>query len=310
MTAFDSQFEELIAKYVEDYPDDFYEQLLLGPMTSVYSARKTSPCSDWMAFSNLLIDKFASHSLSFFHLSQGIVERRSDDTIKKAKGYDLFTVNALFRVMMETYIAFNWIFVAPRTNEEKEFRFLLWKLDGLFEKRKFEYTPEIEQEFAAVFAKDEADKQDALARITNNGFYQLLDPVQIARVLDAAKHKANWKYEWQANNILRPLKITELIQMTCRMDAFLNMYRYASLYTHSNYASIDKFKQMRGKPVPDDYAEPLIKLAVYLTTLLIDDMCTTDHNAARAFAALEPFFQSFITKMSAAIRKIPVRPVK
>lgn len=310
MTTSEIQFEELIAKYVEDYPGDFYERLLLGPMTAVYSARKTSSTMDWMAFSNLLINKFASHSLSFYHLSQGIVERRSDNTLKKTRAYDLFTVNSLFRVMMETYIAINWIFIAPRTVEEKEFRFLLWKLDGLFEKRKFEHSPEIKQEYADVFAKDEADKQEALNQIANNKFYRQLDATQIARVLDAAKHKANWKYELQTNNILRPLKITELIQMTCRMDAFLNMYRYASLYTHSNYASVDKFRQMRGKPVPDDYAKPLIKLAIYLTALLIDDMCISDHNSARAFAELEPYFQRFITKMSSVIKKIPVRAVR
>ena len=75
--------------------------------------------------------------MTFYHLSQGIVERRNDDTVKKSKGYDVFSVNSLFRVMLETYIAFNWIFVAPPTADEKEFRFLLWKLDGLFEKRKF-----------------------------------------------------------------------------------------------------------------------------------------------------------------------------
>lgn len=305
-----TEFDELIAKYLTDYPDDFYERLLLGPMTSVYSARKLSSFSEWMSFSNLLIDKFAIHSMSFFHLSQGIVEKRSDDTVKKAKGYDLFSVNSLFRVMLETYIAFNWIFVAPQTSEEKEFRFLLWKLDGLFEKRKFEYTDEIKQEAAAILAKDEADKSATVNHLKNNAFYLLLSPQEINRVLDVAKHKANWKYELKPDYELRPLKITELIQMTCRMDAFLNMYRYSSLYTHSNYASVDKFRQMRGKPVADEYAEPLLKLAIFLTTLVIDDMCVTDQNAARAFGELEPYFQRFITSMSGQIKKIPVRPVK
>lgn len=306
----EAEFDELIAKYLTEYPDDFYERLLLGPMTTVYSARKLSAYSDWMAYSDLLIDKFASHSLSFFHLSQGIVERRSDDTVRKAKGYDLFSVNALFRVMIETYIAFNWIFVAPASTDEKEFRFLLWKLDGLFEKRKFEFTEDIKHEAAAVLAKDEADKADAIDRISNNAFCASMPKSEISRVLDTGKHKANWKYELTTSGELRPLKITELIQMTTRMDAFLNMYRYSSLYTHSNFASVDKFRQMRGKPVADEYAEPLLKLAIFLTTLLISDMCLSDQNAARAFGEIEPFFQRFITQMSAQIMSIPVRPVK
>ena len=310
MTANLSEVDALIGKYIDDYPDDFYEKLLLGPLTSIYTARKLSNYSEWMSFSNLLIDKFAIHSLSFFHLSQGIVERRSDNTVKKGKGYDVFSVNALFRVMLETYIAFNWIYVAPKTDDEKEFRFLLWKLDGLFEKRKFEFTEEVKLEAADILAKDIADKSDTVDRLKSNAFYLLLTQQEIDRVLDVAKNKANWKYELQAGYKLRPLKITELIQMTCRMDAFLNMYRYSSLYTHSNFVSVDKFRQMRGKLVSDDYAEPLIRLAIFLTTLLINDMCVTNQNAGRAFGELEPYFQRFITSMSSQIKKNSIRPVK
>ncbi|HVX01146.1 MAG TPA: hypothetical protein VHA52_12045, partial [Candidatus Babeliaceae bacterium] len=159
---------------MEKYPEDFYEKLLLGPLTSVYSAKKLSVCSDWMNFSNLLIDKFAIHSLSFYHLLQGIVERKSDNTVKMGKGYDLFSINALFRVMMETYITFNWIFVAPQTSDEKEFRFLLWKLDGLFEKRKFEYTEGGKLIAVDIISEDIADKEATIDQIKGNGFYKML----------------------------------------------------------------------------------------------------------------------------------------
>ena len=94
MANINTEADELITKYVENYPDDFYERLLLGPMSNIYSARLQTIYSDWMVYSNLLVDKFAIHSLSFFHLSQGIVERRNDNTIKKSKGYDVFSVNA------------------------------------------------------------------------------------------------------------------------------------------------------------------------------------------------------------------------
>jgi hypothetical protein len=266
--------------------------------------------NDWMAYSNLLIDKFAIHSLSFFHLSQGIVERRSNDTVKKTMGYDLFSVNSLFRVMMETYIAFNWIFVAPETDDEKEFRFLLWKLDGLLEKRKFDYTEEMRLEMAESLQKDLTDKQATIERLKVNTFYRLLSQQEIERVFDISKNKAIWKYELKQDYKLRPLKITELIQITCRIDAFLNMYRYTSLYAHSNYTSVDKFRQMRGQLVSDDYAQPLLKLAIFLTTLVIDDMCLTDQNSRRAFGELEPHLQRSIIGMSSQIKKTPVRLAK
>ncbi len=279
-------------------------------MTEIYSARKDVGYHGWMNFSNLLIDKFAIHSLSFFHISQGIVERKMDNTTKIAMGYDLFSVNALFRAMMETYIAFNWIFVAPALKEEKEFRFLLWKLDGLFEKRKFEISEEIKIEAAKVLALDDEEKAATIIQIEQNLFYLSLNVLERAKVFDPGRHKAIWRYEQQPGLKLRQLKITELVQMTTRTEAFLNLYRYASMYTHANYISVDKFQQIRGKSVHDEYAQPLLRQAILLTTLVIDDMCRTDHNAARKFAEQDFFVQRFILQMSSYIRSIPVRKIR
>jgi hypothetical protein len=304
-----TEMDKLINKYVEEYPDAFYEKLLLGPLTNIYSARKQSEYSDWMNYASLLIDKFAIHSLSFFHLSQGIVERKNDGTVRKGKGYDVFSINALFRVMMETYIAFNWIYVSPKTVEEKEFRFLLWKLDGLFEKRKFEFTEDIKRESADILAKDEAEKKETIERLKNCSFYKSLPQKEIDKVLDTAKNRANWKCELLTGDKLRSLKIINLVQIVCKTDTFLNMYRYTSMFTHSNYVGVDQFRQMRGKRVADDYAEPLIKVAIFLTALIIDDMCITDKNAARVFSEQELYLQRFITKMSAQLKKTPAKPL-
>jgi len=302
--------DALISEYVTKYPDNFYEQILLGPMTQICSARKESGYEGWQNYSNLLIDKFAIHSMSYFHLTQGIVERKMDDTTRIAKGYDVFSVNTLFRAMMETYMAFHWLFIAPATIAEKEFRFLLWKLDGLYDKRKFELSEETKLDAADVLVYDAAEKIDASSRLAQNSFCQTLPSKELAKVFDPVKHKAIWRYELQPGPKLKQLKITELVQMTTRTEAFLNLYRYSSMYTHSNYISVDKFRQMRGKPVKDEYAQPLLHQAIVLTSLLIDDLCTSDQNAARAFSDQPYFVQRFIMQTSSYIRKIPIRPVR
>jgi len=76
----------------------------------------------------------------FFIYRRASSRGRVTIALRRERGYDLFSANALFPVMLETYLAFNWIFVAPQTAGEKEFRYLPWKLDGLFEKRKFEHS--------------------------------------------------------------------------------------------------------------------------------------------------------------------------
>lgn len=118
-------------------PLEFYEYLLLGPLTSVYSARKKTSLTGFLNYSNLIIDKFAIHSSSFYHLSNGIIEHNKSTESVKMRGYDMFSVNSLFRTMIENYITFNHLFVEPKSVEEKEFRFLLWKIDGLVDKSKF-----------------------------------------------------------------------------------------------------------------------------------------------------------------------------
>ena len=126
-----------IQKLLYNNPLTFYEFILLGPLTQLYVARKRTIYTDWRNYANLLIDKFAIHSASFYHLSEGIIEHKGSTEETKIKSYDLFTVNSLFRVMMETYITFNHIFVEPPTDDEKEFRFLLWKIEGFYEKKRF-----------------------------------------------------------------------------------------------------------------------------------------------------------------------------
>jgi hypothetical protein len=88
--------------YLEQDLDNLYQYLLLNVLTKVYTAKKqTSNSTDVDEYSNLFLDKFGIHSASFFHLSKGIIELKKSNEVVKMKGYDLFSVNSLFRVMME-----------------------------------------------------------------------------------------------------------------------------------------------------------------------------------------------------------------
>ena len=67
--------EFMIESYLYNNSLEFYEVLLLGPLSEVYTARKeNTQTNDWEDYSNLLIDKFAIHSSTFFHISAGIIE--------------------------------------------------------------------------------------------------------------------------------------------------------------------------------------------------------------------------------------------
>ncbi|RKS03024.1 DUF5677 domain-containing protein [Flavobacterium sp. 102] len=291
-----------IQKLLYQNPLTFYEYILLGPLAQVYVAKKKTNVPNWMNYSNLLIDKFAIHSSSFFHLSSGIIEHKSSTPDIKVTGYDLFSVNSMFRVMMETYITFNHIFVEPKSEDEKQFRFYLWKIDGLLEKKKFKIDYENLPKLKPVQEKDKQELQEMFELIKTNSFYNSLETTELVKIYDPEKRKSLWKFSINENYKVRPLKIIELVEQVCKTDAFINAYKYASVHTHSNYISIEHFEKTRSKPISEEYTDPLTRLAIYLTALIIEDICKIDENAGSQFTSLPAFFQDFITGINKSIR--------
>lgn len=287
----------------EENINEFYEYLLLGPLSVVYSGKKKTQVNTVNEFSNLLIDKFAIHSSSFFHLSNGIIERKKSNELMKMKGYDLFTVNSTFRTMMETYATFDNIFIEPKSEDEKEFRFLLWKLDGLYDKSKFDIS---ENDFDGAKEILDNEKQiliETINKIENNNFCKSLEKSELSKIYKPNKSITNWRFIIDDNLNVTTLKIFELINHSCKTKGFINIYRYASTHTHTNYLAIEHFKQTRGVPISEGYVNPIIKLAVYLTCLLISDIINVDKNAKSEFEKLPEKVKEYINGITKAIKK-------
>lgn len=286
----------------EKYPIDFYEFLQLDVLSNIYKAKKQSNTSKTREFSNLLIDKFAIHSVSFFHLSNGIIELKKSNEKVKASGYDLFTVNSTFRAIMESYATFNNIFVESKTIEEEEFRFLLWKLDGLYEKQKFDFKENDFPEVLQILEKDKIILSETIEQLEQSFFYNKLPLSEINKVYKPLNPRVNWRFLINEDLKITPLKITELIKHTCKTRAFINNYIYATTHTHTNYLAIEHFQKMRGIPVPESYFKPIIKLAVYITCLLISDIIEIDKNAKNEFEKYHEIVKNYIIGISNAIK--------
>lgn len=286
----------------ENNLSDFYEYLLLGPFTRVYLAKKEIENTNIKEFSNLLIDKFAIHSSSFFHLSKGIIELKKSNEEIKMTGYDLFTVNSTFRTMMESYATFHNIFVESKSIDEEEFRFLLWKLDGLYDKQKFEIGEDDFHGAKQLLRRDKEILAETILKVENSNFYKLLSALEIERIYKPDKLKTNWRFLIDDKFKITPLNITQLIRHTCRTKTFVNQYRYTSTHTHTNYLSIEHFKQTRGVPISDGYVNPITKLAIFLTCLLISDMTNINENAKAEYQNLPNEVRNYITGITKAIK--------
>jgi hypothetical protein len=282
---------------------DLYETLLLGPLTTVYTAKKNTQATELDEISNLIIDKFAIHSSSFFHLSKGIIELRKSGEKVKMTGYDLFTVNATLRVILENYATFNNIFIEPQTKEEQLFRFLLWKIDGLLDKQKFAIPETGPQNVKEILEADKARLQETIQTFEKTLFYESLDKTQLYKIYKPELKKVNWRFRIDNERKIVPLKIIDLIEHVFKIDAFTNFYRYSSVHTHTNYLAIEHFKQTRGKQISPQYADPILKLGVYATCLLIWDICTVNQNANKELKTFPSHLQEYIEGIYRAIKQ-------
>lgn len=278
---------------IDDFLSVFFEFILLNTLSEVYEERKKQNFQGYMRFSNLLIDKFAIHSSSFFFLSKGIVEVNKNNEKIIKRGYDLFTVNSTFRVMMECYATFNHIFVEPKSEDEIEFRFLLWKIDSLYDKQRFDINEADFKEVKEILEKDKMILSETIDELLCCKLYAQLDQNQIDKIYKPEKRKSIWRFELN-NGIVTPLKISDLIKHTCKTRAFINLYRYTSLHTHSNYLSLEYFEQTRGKIITKEYTDPLMKLAIYLTIMMIKDICKIDSNVDKFFNGLPDEIQFYM----------------
>jgi hypothetical protein len=281
---------------------DLYEVIILGPLTQIYSARVKSELPDWMSYSNLLIDKFAIHSSSFFHLSKGIIEHKKSGEKSRMNGYDLFTVNTTLRAIIETYITFHNLFIEPKSEEENKFRFLLWKLDGLYEKRKYDIENNDFIDAEKILRNDDKLIDETQVLIENTNFYKSSNADQIFKIYKPNKRFSNWKFLIK-NEQIKPQKIIDLIKHICPQRAFSNLYRYTSIHSHSNFPAIAEFKDKRGKMITERNNNAITNVALNLTCLLIYDICSIDQNAKQKFDTFTPEIKIYINGIVTAIRQ-------
>jgi hypothetical protein len=287
---------------MDKYPLETYEYFLLGPMTKIYARR--SKKTDWERHANLLIDKFAIHSSTLFHVMQGMIEHKGSSLNRKKMAYDPFSVNVLIRVIIETYIAFHHIFISTKDKDEIRLRFQLWQLDGLLEKRKFRVENSDFLEAETILKQDAKRIEYLCIEIEQNNFFNKFPKTEQLKIYESTntRKKVAWKFNISNDFKIRPLQIIQLVEQICPTRAFVNTYKYSSIHTHSGYLAIEHFENVRGKEVPTEQKEPIIKIAIYLTVFLITDMCNSDEQARKEFENLPTGIQDIINGINNSFR--------
>lgn len=99
------------------------------------------------------------------------------------------------------------------------------------------------------------------------------------------------------------MSIIDLIEFTCPTRGFYNLYRYSSIHTHSGYISVEQFENQRGKIISEQYVDSLTRMVIFVTILLIKDICSIDENAEKVYLKFSQKDKTDFDGINKAIRE-------
>jgi len=121
-------------------PKDYDDQLdtLISTFIKIGNsmAKKPNPLSDnSLLYSEGLGRKVLHHAISIRHLYKGVRLITNDGAFTPQ--IDFASICILTRAALETYLAFNYIYIAPSNPKESYCKFLFWDLSGYIERSKY-----------------------------------------------------------------------------------------------------------------------------------------------------------------------------
>jgi hypothetical protein len=210
-----------------------YLQLLELYARVVESMRgvKLTEESSWLAETQPLAVKLFYHLGSMYFLTKGT--SLPPLTGVKIRYVDYPSVVVLTRAAFETYLTFYFVFVAPRTVEEKRFRYGIWDLGGLLDRQEF---PATDEENKRKLKEEKRDVDKLLEEIKQSSFYSRLNRDQ-----KKSARKGGWRlgHSW-----------VELAEMAgFDKNYFKPIYRYLCSYAHTGNLSITQLSQAKDRKI-------------------------------------------------------------
>jgi hypothetical protein len=211
--------------------------ILLDLLATVVNTNQKFPDSvkvsgqEWerLLDAHYLANKFVDHSLTLLHLLYG-TSFDLPSFKKRSKFIDSASIDVLVRTAMEAFLIFHYVFFAPDTLEEKEYRYLTYKVAGLAERQSF---PRITEEHTKKLS-GEKDLISALrTELESNKIYQNLKGNQKEGIF---KGRGRWKWkpsgvgEWSWHDIAIDAGLSEMLAR--------HMYHHLCGYAHSSSVSV------------------------------------------------------------------------
>ncbi len=169
------------------HSDDHYWDLL-KIFVRIVEANKGTPTGedDRILDAEGLALKFFGHASSALYLYQG--------TVLPDVGIDFIdsaSINVLGRAALETFLVFHYLFVAPKAETERDFRYMSWRLAGLIERQTF---PVQSPKGKEMLGKESELMGPLREELKNNDHFRILSQSQQKDLLLKGKwRQSHWK---------------------------------------------------------------------------------------------------------------------
>lgn len=215
-----------------------------------------------------LATKFFMHAASALYLYRGTI---ITDRVLTSRGInfgDMASMYVLVRAAIETFLTFHYIFIAPSSDEERDFRYLSWKAAGFADRQRF---PILSARGEKVLDDDRRLLDELHNQLQSNPVFQQLSSKEQTRILKGRWKRHSWKQIGRSTGLAGAYAET--------------MYEILSGYAHSSSLSVLQIKQTDSREEQRKMMEAPIATVKIAMANVIDGYCTLFPKAKEALLA-------------------------
>ncbi len=192
---------------------------------------------------NLLYQKCHLHGCSIHALSTGIKITNTDLGINQIIN-DPFSINVIFRTLLETFLTFYFVNFSP-TDEENQARHLIWIIFGLYQRQKIKIADVSNPLLKMNETKLREEKQNIEKLLLILYKYESYKNLSHDKKVTLNKTlKSEWKIIFSGESF-RTTNFPQILDLVgIRMEIYSNIYNNLSWSAHSTSISISQFKDL------------------------------------------------------------------
>jgi len=211
-------------------------QFLIDVLAQVISVVKVSGIEDetereQKTDAHNLANRFIQFAMTILHLSddRNVINLPSFGDIKFR---DPASIDVLTRASMEAFLVFHQIFYCPATRNEKEFRYLVYKVVGLAEGQ---WLIESNKKYHDIKEIQRKPNELIISKLRENPVFKKLSPTQRDGITKG-NNRDFWRWDVESNEILSWSKIASNAKLSPMLARY--MYTYLSGHAHSGSRSV------------------------------------------------------------------------